>query len=131
LGSSVAPPRWPVALRVDLRRRHTLGLSRGGHAPVSRQYAEYHQALLSASRNRRLLAIAESLRESAELYRRWSVPLELEERDIAGEHRGILRALLDHDADTAAELLTAHIQRTTNVLLEQDKLVCSDPSAIS
>jgi DNA-binding GntR family transcriptional regulator len=82
-------------------------------------HAEYHQALLSASPNRRLLAIAESLRESAELYRRWSVPLGLEERDIAGEHRRILRALLDHDADTAAEFLTAHIQHTTNVLLEQ------------
>jgi DNA-binding GntR family transcriptional regulator len=82
-------------------------------------HSDYHQALLSACPNPRLLALAESLRTSAELYRRWSVPLGHEDRDISGEHRGMLDAVLDHDADTAVALLIAHIRHTTNVLVEQ------------
>lgn len=80
-------------------------------------HAAYHLALLSGCPNPRLLAIARSLRDSAELYRRWSVPLGHEDRDIAGEHKGILDAILARDADAAVALLTEHIQHTTRVLL--------------
>lgn len=82
-------------------------------------HADYHHAMLSACPNPRLLAVAEGLRASAELYRRWSVPLGHEQRDIAGEHRKMLDALLDHNADDAVRLLTEHIRHTTNVLIEQ------------
>jgi DNA-binding GntR family transcriptional regulator len=81
-------------------------------------HAAYHHALLAGCPNPRLLAIADSLRDSAELYRRWSVPLAHGHRDIAGEHRAILDAVLAHDPDAATAALAAHIQRTTNVLLE-------------
>ena len=80
-------------------------------------HAAYHHALLAGCPNPRLLAIAESLRDAAELYRRWSVPLAHADRDIAGEHRTILHAVLAHDADAATAALAAHIQATTNVLL--------------
>ncbi|MEC3993752.1 GntR family transcriptional regulator [Actinacidiphila sp. DG2A-62] len=79
----------------------------------------YHLALLSGCPNPRLLAMAASLRDSAELYRRWSVPLGREHRDIAGEHHALLDAVLAQDADAAAALLAAHIQHTTDVLLER------------
>lgn len=82
-------------------------------------HAAFHRVLLSGCPNPRLLAIAESLRESAELYRRWSVPLDHSHRDIPAEHRGVLDAILSHDADVAAARLEAHIQRTTDILLEQ------------
>jgi DNA-binding GntR family transcriptional regulator len=81
-------------------------------------HAAYHHALLAGCPNPRLLAIADSLRDSAELYRRWSVPLAHGHRDIAGEHRAILDAVLAHDPDAATAALAAHIQHTTNVLLE-------------
>jgi DNA-binding GntR family transcriptional regulator len=81
-------------------------------------HAAYHHALLAGCPNPRLLAIAESLRDSAELYRRWSVPLAHGQRDIPGEHRAILDAVLAHDTDAATAALAAHIQHTTNVLLE-------------
>ena len=80
-------------------------------------HAGYHYALLVGCPNPRLLAIAESLRDAAELYRRWSVPLANVHRDIAGEHRAILDAVLAHDADAATAALATHIQATTNVLL--------------
>jgi DNA-binding GntR family transcriptional regulator len=82
-------------------------------------HAGYHHALLAGCPNPRLLAIAESLRDAAELYRRWSVPLAHTHRDIAGEHRAILDAVLAHDTHAATAALTAHIQATTNVLLRE------------
>jgi DNA-binding GntR family transcriptional regulator len=46
-------------------------------------------------------------------------------RDIAREHRAILDAALAHDTDAATAAPVAHIQKTTNVLLEQAD---TDPS---
>ncbi|MEV6898937.1 GntR family transcriptional regulator [Amycolatopsis sp. NPDC051372] len=80
-------------------------------------HAAYHLALLSGCPNPRLLAIARSLRDSAELYRRWSVPLGHEHRDIVGEHKSILDAILAKEADAAVAILVEHIRHTTQVLL--------------
>jgi hypothetical protein len=53
-----------------------------------------HDTVLPACGNVRLLEIAESLRDSAELYRRWSVPIGGEyQRDVAGEHRALFDLL--------------------------------------
>jgi DNA-binding GntR family transcriptional regulator len=80
-------------------------------------HAEFHQALLDGCPNRRILATATSLRDSAELYRQWSAPQYDRKRDIAAEHRAILDAAVARDADRACELLAAHIQKTTDALL--------------
>lgn len=78
----------------------------------------FHAELLSACGSRRLLRIAEDLRDSAELYRRWSSPLGGENRDIAGEHRALLDAVQSGDVELALERLSAHISHTTDVLLK-------------
>lgn len=84
----------------------------------SEVHEDFHIALLSGCPNRRLLSIACSLRQEAELYRRWSVSLGHEpDRDIAGEHRAILQAALDRDADLAAERLRDHIAHTAQLLI--------------
>jgi DNA-binding GntR family transcriptional regulator len=80
-------------------------------------HAAFHQALLDGCTNTRILATATALRDSAELYRQWSAPQHDRDRDIAGEHRAILQASVARDADLACELLTVHIQRTTDALL--------------
>jgi DNA-binding GntR family transcriptional regulator len=82
-------------------------------------HAAYHHTLLAGCPNPRLLAVADSLRDAAELYRQWSVPLAHAHRDIAGERRAILDAVLARDVDAAAAALAAHIHATTNVLLDQ------------
>ena len=89
---------------------------------VSEEWAElhsaFHEAVLSGADNPRLRGIASQLRDSAELYRRWSVSLEHEhERDVAGEHRGILEAILERDEELAVRRLVDHIQLTTRLLL--------------
>lgn len=80
-------------------------------------HAAFHQALLDGCTNRRILATASALRDSAELYRQWSAPQHDRKRDIAAEHKAILDAAVSRDADLACKLLTAHIQRTTYALL--------------
>lgn len=92
-------------------------------------HAAYHRALLAGCPNPRLLAVAGSLRDSAELYRRWSVPLAHTHRDIAGEHRVMLAAVLAHDADTAAAELAAHVRHTADVLLEQADIELGDTAS--
>ena len=83
----------------------------------ARAHAEYHSALLSACPSPRLRDLAASLRETAELYRRWSGLTEAQEtRDVPAEHRGLMEAALDRDADRAVVLLTDHINKTATLL---------------
>jgi DNA-binding GntR family transcriptional regulator len=80
-------------------------------------HAQFHGCLVSAAPSPRLRTLAGSLRETAELYRRWSgMARDVPHRDVAGEHRALLDAALDRDADRAVELLTAHIETTTTML---------------
>lgn len=84
----------------------------------ARAHAEYHSALLSACPSPRLRELAASLRETAELYRRWSGLFSTDQapRDVPAEHRGLMEAALDHDADRAVILLTEQINKTASLL---------------
>lgn len=79
-------------------------------------HAEFHRALLSGCANPRLMAAALGLRDAAELYRRWSVPLSGNHRDISGEHRALKDATLARDKRLGAKLLVDHIQTTARLL---------------
>jgi DNA-binding GntR family transcriptional regulator len=80
-------------------------------------HADFHDALLDGCSNRRLKSIAAALRDSSELYRSWSLPLAHGPRNVAGEHTGILSAVVAGDVERAVALLTTHIERTTKILL--------------
>jgi DNA-binding GntR family transcriptional regulator len=80
-------------------------------------HSRFHRALLAACPNQRLLNMALSLRDAAELYRRWSRPLGHDDhRDVRGEHRALVEAALRGDASEAVRLLEAHLRRTTRAL---------------
>ncbi|HWF53283.1 MAG TPA: FCD domain-containing protein [Solirubrobacteraceae bacterium] len=66
----------------------------------------------------RLRDLADRLRDTSELYRRWSGTLttNLPPRDIPDEHRALMQAVLDHNADGAVTLITDHINRTASLL---------------
>jgi DNA-binding GntR family transcriptional regulator len=89
---------------------------------LSEQWAEahaaYHSTLLDGGPNRRLKSVAGSLRDSAELYRRWSRSIAHDSsRDIAAEHLALLEAVLARDEELAIDLLSQHIQHTTQAVL--------------
>jgi len=84
-------------------------------------HANFHAALLDGCANQRLKSITGTMRASSELYRRWSVPLGGESgRDIRAEHAGILEAAVARDVPLAVDLLSAHIRRTTDILLTSE-----------
>jgi DNA-binding GntR family transcriptional regulator len=93
----------------------------------ARAHAEFHRALISACPSPRLRDLADSMRETAELYRRWSgaFPTQQAPRDVAAEHRGLMDAALDRNADLAARLLTEHINNTAALL---ERYVAADRS---
>jgi DNA-binding GntR family transcriptional regulator len=80
-------------------------------------HSRFHQALLAACPNQRLLGMALSLRDAAELYRCWSRPLGHDpDRDAPGEHRALAQAALSGDTTEAVRLLDEHLRRTTRAL---------------
>ncbi|WP_326836933.1 GntR family transcriptional regulator [Amycolatopsis rhabdoformis] len=102
---------------LSLTHRHVDGAVERFTADWGKAHGAFHAALIDGCRNRRILSVAQRLRDSAELYRRWSVEIDpYQDRDIEGEHDALLRAALDHDTDRAVALLVEHIQKTQEVL---------------
>lgn len=84
----------------------------------SEAHREYHASLVAGSRVPLLIDLSRTLFDSTELYRRWSAPSPAAlQRDVPHEHAEILDAVLQHDADRAAELLTVHYNRSLEVML--------------
>lgn len=82
-------------------------------------HAGFHSALGEGGPNTRLSGLTDSLRAIAEVYRCWAAVYgDVGDRDVAAEHRRILEATLDRDADRAVAELTTHIERTAQILLD-------------
>jgi DNA-binding GntR family transcriptional regulator len=78
----------------------------------------FHVAVLSGCRNAFLLDTAVRLRSISEVYRCWSRPEHNRtHRDLVREHREIMEAAINRNADQAAERTEAHIRRTTELLI--------------
>ncbi|NHN54179.1 GntR family transcriptional regulator [Calidifontibacter sp. DB0510] len=78
-------------------------------------HVAFHDALLAGCTRRWLLGMARTLRDAGEFYRRLSQVHE-PDRDVAGEHRGLLDAALARDADEATRLLREHYERTAAIV---------------
>jgi DNA-binding GntR family transcriptional regulator len=82
------------------------------------RHRDYHRALLAGCENGHLEEIAQSLRDCAELYRRWYWALtDDHHRDVAAEHRRLKELCLGRDADAASAVLTEHIERAPRELI--------------
>jgi DNA-binding GntR family transcriptional regulator len=78
----------------------------------------FHVALVSACDNTRMLALTNSLRDGAELYRQLSGSSDhFQERDIPAEHRELMELATSRDP-RAIEALARHLQRTTDDVLD-------------
>lgn len=85
-------------------------------------HSAFHIALVSACENPRMLTLANSLRDGAELYRQLSGRSEhFKDRDIPHEHHELARLATAHD-EAAVELLEQHLRRTTDDLLSSGVL---------
>ncbi|CAN5704420.1 GntR family transcriptional regulator [soil metagenome] len=84
----------------------------------SLRHRDFHRSLISGCNNVRLEVVANSLRDSAELYRRWTSVLTRDHyRHIASDHKKLKDLTLARDGDAAAALLIKHIERAPSQLV--------------
>ncbi len=83
-------------------------------------HAAFHWALVGGADSPWLLRIHSQLYAQSERYRRLSVPLGTEERNVGQEHQSIMDAALKRDTAGAVALMTRHLAVTTEILLGAD-----------
>ncbi|WP_242914767.1 GntR family transcriptional regulator [Brevundimonas pishanensis] len=74
---------------------------------------EFHQALMGAAGSERLIQLAEDMYDQHERYRRLSRLERSPSRNVHDEHRAIMDAALERNAELAASLNDEHIDKTT------------------
>lgn len=107
---------WEEALVVARYRLDRTPRPSGDSAAWEAAHAAFHQALLAGCPSPTLRAMAETLRERAERYRRVANQVAYPGRDVAAEHMAIADAALQRDAPAATALLQAHYRRTAEFL---------------
>lgn len=80
-------------------------------------HARFHHGLIAACGRPRILALADSLRDSAELYRQLSAEASVYTgRNVREEHRMLRDAAVNRDAEAAVHLLDVHLRRTAALI---------------
>ncbi|AZO34799.1 FCD domain-containing protein [Mesorhizobium sp. M2A.F.Ca.ET.037.01.1.1] len=79
-------------------------------------HAHLHEELASGMENRWLADTRRALFRQSERFRRLSVPMERNTRNVDEEHRSIVAAALARDTDHAVELLRQHLQATYRIV---------------
>lgn len=104
-------------------------LQHSGSDPVARvgdhwnqAHGEFHEALVSACPSAWLHRMRALLYEQSERYRRLSVPLDTDQRDVREEHRRIMDAALRRDQATALQELETHLWATAQIILRSPLL---------
>jgi DNA-binding GntR family transcriptional regulator len=81
-------------------------------------HGEFHRALISACDSAWLLRIRELLYAQSERYRRLSVPLSYDRRDLNLEHQIIMNAVLARDSARALALMADHLNLTATIVVQ-------------
>lgn len=85
--------------------------------------AAFHSAVVVACGSIWLLRARASLHDLVERYRRASIYQKLGQRDLALEHRAILNAVLERDAEQACKLTEQHFALTAETLSDAATLI--------
>lgn len=78
---------------------------------------EFHSALVAACDSEWLLRLRSVLYDQTERYRRLSVQIGYQNRDLDAEHQAIFDSAMARDEAKAVELISSHLKSTAAVLL--------------
>lgn len=79
---------------------------------------EFHDILFRASRNEKLVQILNNLREQIHCFRTASLKNEERFKEMFYEHKKIVEALADRDAERAQKLVQEHIENVENNVMQ-------------
>lgn len=80
-------------------------------------HREFHNAMISACGSRWLHNFSEQLVDQADRYRQLAAAVSYPNRNERNEHQALMEAALSRDADGAAAIQCAHIQKTADIVL--------------
>ena len=100
--------RTPVALESEPEKLNPEWLAR---------HEDFSFVLLQACGSPRLLQIIKQMAEAATMYHRALLPAVGNNNELESEHAAMLKAILGGDADTAASVLTSHLEQTRDKML--------------
>lgn len=112
---------WESNLAAAWHRLSRLGMgegANGGHLdPVwASAHSDFHASLVGACGNDWLMRMRSTLYEQSERYRRLSVPLAQEPRDVMAEHKALFEAAMNRDADGAVRAMETHLRTTAAIV---------------
>ena len=96
----------------------------------SKAHREFHLKILEACDCTPMVRLSSNLADSTELYRRWAAPSSAAGgRDVENEHKMLLEAALNRDAETLAKLLRKHYEATVQVVMDAGLVETATTSA--
>jgi DNA-binding GntR family transcriptional regulator len=113
---------WETAVVAAMHRlSRTPYWAQDGGRRLSDEWANahhtFHEALVSAADSAWRLRIRHQLYQQSERYRRLSVPVLPETRDVQVEHQEICTAALKRDTSRACELMREHLLLTMRIIV--------------
>lgn len=84
----------------------------------SDRHRDFHDTMISACGSKWLINFYEVITDQTNRYLRLSVEYLEQPRDDNSEHKAIMEAVLERDADSACNLLSEHLFRTRDKLLQ-------------
>jgi len=87
-----------------------------------RLHRVYHRTLIGNCGSQSLISFCEQLADQLYRYRRLSIRKAFPSRHVGDEHQAIADAVLRGDTEEAATLLSAHYQRTADVILQDEAI---------
>lgn len=120
---SIGDVNWEVRLVAAAHRlartpEYAKGDAARSNAKWVEAHAAFHLALIDGCDSPWLIHLHSLLYAQSERYRQLSVPFAVRRRNVDREHRAIVKAAIARDAEAAAHLLTAHLEKTTQILLD-------------
>lgn len=107
--------------------KHDAALNVGGALDAwENANTAFHSAIVSACGSRWLLKLRQQMNDQFERYRRASIGLRHEGRDLAAEHAAIQTAVLNRDETEARRLVRDHFERTADTLTKKLRIRKAD-----
>ena len=104
-------------LRAELEAMRVVAVGSGDEPLFMRHDRRFHDLVLSATGNERLVATVDGLRDATVTLGASTVDRSRSLADVAAEHEPVLAALAAGDGGAAAEAMRRHISHTSTLLL--------------